>query len=107
MLNIDDNSLLLAKSSSGEIKVFGFNNYTDDLFKQLTDSSLMMDKFLSYNRSCTYYINTLSDVMTVTNVNDFKKLYSELSQKRSNEYCSQQMHERFTHLFIEYKNLLK
>lgn len=107
LLSVDDESLVIAKSCTGEIKVFGFNNYTDDLFKQLTDSSLMMDKFLNYNRSCTYYINTLSDLMTVSNVNDFKRLYPELSQRKSNEYCSQQMHERFTHLFIEYKDLLK
>lgn len=107
LLNIDDNTLVLAKSSEGAIKVFGFNNYSDDLFKQLIDSLLLMDKFLSYNKSCAYYVNTLNDVLTVNNVSEFKKLYSELSLKKSNEYCSQQMHERFTHLFVEYKDLLK
>ena len=107
LLGIDENSLVLAKSCNGEIKVFGFNNYSDDLFKHLTDSSFIMENFLSYNNSCAYFINTLSDLITLANTNDFKKLYSELSQKKSNEYCSQQMHERFTHLFIEYKDLLK
>ena len=67
----------------------------------------MLDKFLSYNKSCDYFVNTLSDVISVIDVNDFKKLYTELSLKKSNEYCSQQMHERFTHLFVEYKDLLK
>ena len=66
-----------------------------------------MDKFLSYNKSCEYFVNTLTDVIAVSNINDFKKLYIDLSQKKSNEYCSQQMHERFTHLFVEYKDLLK
>ncbi|MDP2362316.1 MAG: hypothetical protein Q8M94_00960, partial [Ignavibacteria bacterium] len=107
LLSIDDKSLVLAKSSDGIIKVLGFNSYSDELFKHLSDSSFMLDKFLSYNMSCDYFVNTLSDVMSVTNINDFKKLYSELSLKRSNEYCSQQMHERFTHLFVEYKDLLK
>ena len=107
LLSIDDNSLVLSKLSDGKIKVFGFNKYSDELFKHLTDALFMMDKFLSYNKSCAYFVNILRDVMAVININDFKKLYSELSQKKSNEYCSQKMHERFTHLFIEYKDLLK
>lgn len=107
VLRNDENSIVLAKSSNGIIKVFGFHAYSDDLFKHLTDSLFMLDKFLSYNKSCDYFVNTLSDVISVIDVNDFKKLYAELSLKRSNEYCSQEMHERFTHLFVEYKDLLK
>jgi hypothetical protein len=107
LLTIDDHSLVIAKSSHGKIKVFGFNSYSDELFKYLIDASFMMDKFLSYNKSCAYFVNILNDVLAVNNKNDFKKLYDELSQKKSNEYCSQQMHERFTHLFVEYKDLLK
>ena len=107
VLNNDENSLVLAKSSDGKIKVFGFHNYSDDLFKHLTDSLFVQDKFLSYNKSCDYLVNTLIDVVSVININDFKKLYNDLSLKKSFEYCSQQMHERFTHLFVEYKDLLK
>ena len=107
LLNIDDNALVISKSSSDIIQVFGFNFFTDELFNYLIDSSLSLEKFLSFNKSCDYFVNTLGDVFSVTSIDDFKKLYVELSQKRSNEYCSQQIHERFTHLFIEYKDLLK
>lgn len=107
LLSIDDNALILSKSTNGIIKVIGFNFFTDELFKQLVESHLQLDTFLSYNKSCEYFVNTLADVIAVSNMDDFKKLYIELSQKKSNEYCSQKMHERFTHLFVEYKELLK
>lgn len=107
LLGIDDKSLVIATSNQRRIKVFGFNNYSDDLLKYITDSDFIVDKFLSYNKSCEYFVNMLNEVLAVNNVDDFKKLYTELSLKSSWDYCSQQMHERFTHLFVEYKDLLK
>ena len=53
------------------------------------------------------FLYVLNHSLTVKTVEDFKTLYSELSKKESLAYCSQQMHERFTHLFIEYKDLLR
>lgn len=107
LLSIDDKSLVIATSNERNIKAFGFNSYSDDLLKYISDSDFIMDKFLSYNKSCEYFVNTVSQVLSINNVDDFKKLYTELSLKSSWEYCSQQMHERFTHLFVEYKDLLK
>ncbi len=89
------------------MKVFGFNSYSDDLIKYFSDSDFYMDKFLSYNKSCEYFVNTVNEVLAINNIEDFKILYTELSFKSSWDYCSQQMHERFTHLFVEYKDLLK
>ena len=106
LLSMDDKSLVIATSTDRRIKVFGFNSYSDDLLKNISDSDFNMDKFLIYNKSCAYFVNTLNQVLAISNIDDFKKLYSELSQKSSWDYCSQQMHERFTHLFVEYKDLL-
>ena len=53
------------------------------------------------NRIFNLIISKFSDIQ------DFKTLYKELSKKESLIYCSQNMHEKFTHLFIEYKELLK
>ena len=107
LLTVDANSLVASKSYDGIIQLLGFKQYNKDLINHLIDSSNIMDKFLSYSKSCDYLVNILKDVMVVNNNQDFKKLYFELSQKSSLEYCSEKMHERFTHLFIEYKELLK
>jgi len=107
LLSIDDKAFSISKSQYDNIKVFGFNSFNEDLIKFLTESDFVMDKFLSYNKSCSYFVNILNDVLEISNQDDFKLLYSELSIKNSYEYCSEKMHERFTHIFIEYKDLLK
>ncbi len=38
--------------------------------------------------------------------NDFKLLFKELAKKESSNYCGEVMHERFTDLFVAYKELL-
>ncbi len=107
LLSIEDESLLIGKSKENEIGILGFNNYYPDIFDSFVKSSFMFDDFLSRIKSSNHFINTLNDVLLIRNIDDFKQLYHELSQKKSIEYCSQEMHERFTHLFIEYKDLLK
>lgn len=107
VLSIDDKAFSVSKSRFGNIKVFGFNNFNEEFIKYLVESNFILDKFLSYNKSCAYFVNILNDVLEIANQDDFKKLYSELSLKSSYEYCSEKMHERFTHIFIEYKDLLK
>jgi hypothetical protein len=107
LLNIDDESIVLAKNKEGIIGVLGFNNLSADVFHELENSSFILDKLLSINNCCKQFIHVVKDVLIVRNISNFIQLYSELSQKKSIEYCSQEMHERFTHLFIEYKDLLK
>jgi hypothetical protein len=53
-----------------------------------------------------YFVNVLNGSLFIEDINDFKILYRELSKKESLNYCSQNIHEKFTHLFIEYKELL-
>ncbi len=107
VLSIDDKAFSISKSRFGNIKIFGFNNFNEESIKYLVESNFILDKFLSYNKSCAYFVNILNDVLEIANQDDFKKLYSELSLKSSYDYCSEKMHERFTHIFIEYKDLLK
>ncbi len=107
LLNIEDESLLIGKSKDGEIGILGFNNYFPEIFENLIKSDFKFDDFLSRLKSSNHFIHTLNDILLIRNINNFKQLYTELSQKKSIEYCSQEMHERFTHLFIEYKDLLK
>jgi len=107
LLNIDDESLLIGKSKEGVIGVFGFNSYSVDIFNCLVKSDFNYNAFLSCIKTFNHFIHTLNDILLIKNIEHFKQLYIELSQKKSMEYCSQQMHEKFTHLFIEYKELLK
>jgi hypothetical protein len=107
LLNVEDESLLIGKSKDGELGFLGFNKYSDEVAQSLINSEFNYDVFLSNIKSSSHFINTVSDILVVRNLNNFKQLYIDLSQKKSIEYCSQEMHERFTQLFIEYKDLLK
>jgi hypothetical protein len=107
LLNIEDESLVIAKDKENNIAAFGFNNYSNEIMDSLLRSNFNYNDFLGRIKSCAHFMHIVNDVLLVRNISDFKQLYVELSQKKSKEYCSQKMHERFTHLFVEYKDLLK
>ena len=107
LLNIEDESLVIAKDKENNIAVLGFNNYSEEIIGSLVLSGFDYNNFLIRIKSCEHFMHIVNDVLLVRSINHFKRLYLELSQKRSIEYCSQRMHERFTHLFVEYKDLLK
>jgi len=89
------------------LQFFGFNNYSEEIINNLILSNFSYNDFLGLVKSCEHFMHIVNDVLLVRNIDNFKQLYQELSQKKSIEYCSQPMHERFTHLFVEYKDLLK
>lgn len=107
LLKIEDESLVIAKDKENNIAVFGFNNYSEEITNGLLFSEFNYNNFLSRIKSSAHFMHIVNDVLLVRNLNNFRQLYLELSQKKSIEYCSQQIHERFTHLFVEYKDLLK
>jgi len=107
LLNFENNTLVIAKSKEDQIAVLGFNKFSNEIINSLMLSNFTYNDFLNRLKSCEYFMHIVNDVLLVRNVNNFKQLYSELSQKKSMEYCSQKMHERFTHLFVEYKDLVK
>lgn len=107
LLNAENESLVIAKNKEDNIAAFGFNKYSEDIFSGLISSKFNYNEFLGKIESFEHFIHIVSDVLLVRNINNFKQLYFELSQKKSLVYCSQHIHERFTHLFVEYKDLLK
>lgn len=107
LLNIDDETLLVSKDSKGEIILLGFNRFSDKIFNDLIKSKFKYDEFLYLLNPTTHFVQIGNEYLSVNDLNDFKELYRDLSKKKSIEYCSQEMHERFTNLFIEYKDLLK
>ncbi len=108
LLGMEDEVLIIGKSNDGTVALIGFNSFNPHLFSQLNLIKLSYDNFLA--RACRFdnFIYLLDrNFLTIDSIKDFKDLYSELSKKESIAYCSQNMHEKFTHLFIEYKEILK
>jgi hypothetical protein len=78
-----------------------------EMVDNLDLSNLDYDSFLNKIVKFEHFIHVLKDFMLIKNLEDFKTLYDNLSKKESFSYCGQNIHERFTNLFIEYKDLLK
>jgi hypothetical protein len=106
LLAIEDDVLVIGKSINKKVALLGFNNLEMNLIDEMFSTTLEYDNFLIVAGKSDLFLNTLNGFQLIENFSDFKNLYIELSKKESLAYCSQQMHERFTNLFIEYKDLL-
>ena len=106
MLSIEDDVLVIGKSERNRVAFIGFNTAENKLLEKMFSVKFNYYKFLSEAGKSELFLNTLQGFQVVEDFGDFKNLYIELSKKESLSYCSKQMHERFTNLFIEYKDLL-
>ncbi len=106
LLAIEDDVLVIGKSINKKVALLAFNNPKINLLDEMFSTALDYDKFLLEAGKSDLFLNTLNGFQLIENFSDFKNLYIELSKKESLSYCSQQMHELFTNLFIEYKDLL-
>ena len=106
LLAIEDDVLVIGKSINKKVTLLGFNKLEINLLDEMFSTVLDYDKFLLEAGKSDLFLNTLNGFQLIENFSDFKNLYIELSKKESLSYCSQQMHEGFTNLFIEYKDLL-
>ena len=107
LLTLEDETIVLGKSNNHMTSFIGFNSYNPMLIRQIDWANPEYDHVLKSIGQYDEFLYVLGNYIALNGVNDFKQLYKELSKKESLVYCSQEMHERFTHLFIEYKELLK
>lgn len=107
LLQIEDEVIVLGKTNNGKVAFIGFNSFNKELFLDISWDNLTYDYLLAKVNKHENLIHVLGNYMMIKSIEDFKNLYVELSGKESLAYCSQNMHERFTNLFIEYKELLK
>ncbi|WP_337865058.1 hypothetical protein [Ignavibacterium sp.] len=107
LLNSDDNTVVIGISKESSVCFVGSNHINENLNNAINNSQRDYAKLLSLLKAEEYFIHTLNGFLRACNKNSFKDLYDDLSQKKSIEYCSQEMHEKFTHLFVEYKDLLQ
>ena len=107
LMSIEDEAIVLGRSINDSLSFFGFNSFNKDIFEETDLLNLNYDSFLNKVAKFEHFIHVLDNFMLIKNIEDFKELYYRLSKKESFAYCSQEIHERFTNLFIEYKDLLK
>jgi hypothetical protein len=107
LLSKDDETLVIGSSADNSISFIGFNNFNKDLFGNFLNENLTFDSLLRRIDTTQYFIFNLKHFINVLTLDDFRILYKDLSKRESWNYCSQEMHESFTNLFIEYKELLK
>lgn len=107
LLNSDENIIVIGISQDSSLCFIGFNHQTKNLQNAIQNSERDYSKFLSLLKTEEHFIHTLNGFIRVNSQSSFKALYHDLSQKKSIEYCPQEMHEKFTHLFVEYKDLLQ
>ena len=107
LLSGDDDILIIGKSLANRVAFLGFNSVNTKTLKALISNSNSYEDLLKEINKNDVFIHTLNGFKVINTFDDFKDLYYELSKKESLSYCSEQMHERFTNLFIEYKDYLK
>ena len=107
LLSIEDETIVLGKSIYASLSFIGFNSFNGNIFEDVDLLNLNYDSFLNRITKFEHFVQVLDNFMLIKNTDDFKELYNRLSKKESFAYCSQEIHERFTNLFIEYKDLLK
>ncbi|MHB8579591.1 MAG: hypothetical protein ACYDA4_06985 [Ignavibacteriaceae bacterium] len=107
LLSMEDEAIVIGKAKNNGIAFLGFNSFNNNLFQEIDWDNINYDNLLPMVNKHENFIHVMNNYLSIQKLNDFQQLYVELSKKESLCYCSQQMHEKFTHLFIEYKELLK
>jgi hypothetical protein len=107
LLSINDEAVVIGKTATGGVTFLGFNSFNTGLSDEIDWDNFSYNNFLLYTSKHEHFLHVIDNFLVIRNIEDFKNLYQELSKKESLAYCSQKMHEKFTQLFIEYKDLLK
>ena len=107
LLSVEDEVIVIGKTVKNLVAFIGFNSIKNNFLKSLLKKKYNYDKILKEIAQRDVFVHTLDDFQLISTFDDFKNLYYNLAKKDSLSYCSQEMHERFTNLFIEYKDQLK
>lgn len=106
LIQVEETSVVIAKSKRDKIILTCSYGLDRELIDSLQKSKRDYTKYLNFISNKDIFIHTLEDFLSIDDFEDIKKLYIELSKKESLSYCSQEMHESFNDLFVEYKELL-
>jgi len=103
----NEDALVIGKTKDGRICFVGTNFWDAQFYQDLAASKFQFDDLLKNikRENVNYFV--LNGYLKINNLNDFKELYKLLSNRISENFCSENIHEKFTNLFIEYKELLQ
>lgn len=107
LLAVEEETVIIGKTKNLDVAYIGFNSAKPDFLLDMDLGNLNLDKLLYKVNQNDTFVYVIGNYLLIKNITDFKNLYVELSKKESLSYCSHKMHELFTNLFIEYKEILK
>ncbi|OQY79308.1 MAG: hypothetical protein B6D45_01030, partial [Ignavibacteriales bacterium UTCHB3] len=102
----EDEVIVLNRSENNHISLVVVNNYEANSELLATEITKPWDEYLKTATALNSRPIITSSGMVVSEPGDFRRLYDFLSGKGSISACSFQMHDRFTELFVEYKEIL-
>lgn len=102
----DGNALVIGKTKDNRVCFIGTNFLDSQLLNHISASNLKFDKLLEKICKENVYYYVFNGYLKIDKINDFKDLYILLSNRESENFCTENIHEKFTNLFIEYKELL-
>ncbi len=105
LLDMEDEVTLLGIDNSDKIGFTASCSYSEELLTCQLNNCDFHDLFKKVPH-LEYYFILMSGIYSMTNLADFKHLYSILSQRENFNLCSKNIYDRFTELFIEYKELI-
>lgn len=105
LMSHEDKNILIVRNKDGII-CLGMNYPAISLFEGLELNNFSYDDLLPNVNKMHNYLFEIEEFLHIDNMEDFRELYKLLSRKESINFCSNESHNRFTNLFIEYKDKL-
>ncbi len=106
LLESEEEISTIIRSVNGFISAIGFNYFEQGQTPIISNLDQHYNKLLPLIMELDSKPLLQSGGIVVKNAHDFKELYIFLSSKESVLACSYEMHDRFTELFVEYKEYL-
>lgn len=106
LLNQEDEIFVLSKTSDERIAAFGYNDLGKKALKPLLAGNADYASILKKICSLDILFYELNKQYKLENFDDLKLLYDVLSKKESKAYFTEEIHEKFNDVFIEYKEIL-
>jgi len=107
LLHYDGKAIVIGKTKDNRICFIGTNFLDNILLNHIVACNNNYDRLLGKIKRKTVHFFVLNNFLKIESLKDFKELYSVLSDKKSENFCTGGIHESFTNLFIEYKDLLQ
>ena len=102
----DGDALVIGKTKDNRVCFIGTNFLDEQLINHISESNFEFDDLLKRIKRKDVYYFVFNGYLKINEIIDFKDLYILLSNRESENFCSENIHEKFTNLFIEYKELL-